>query len=378
MVEYVLFFFLNGVGSGSDNIGGFFGNSGANSSYPQYDLVVIPEVDPFNNTLASYDSCPGDSREGYQGYVLPSQTKSSHYPNHKSLTIHMYRDTAAESFLPALTHSAISRLSRYLPEDLPLTPSDILAMLNMCPYEYATYSAHPSSSPFCTLFTEQEWKDYEYILDLQFYGNYGFGASTGRAQGIGYVLELAARLQSKLIHESDTSINVTYDNNEKTFPLHQPLYMDMSHDDIIVSVLTALGLEYFKYGPTGLPAANITHAPSNRTFNLNNLTPFGARLNTEVWSCPSPASIKHFDPVLYTNPDLSERKNTTEYIRFMLNNAPIPVNGLKGCEKGVNGFCALSDFVAAVPGLKRDAEYQFACFGKHDAGGRQVGDGKPE
>lgn len=50
-------------------IGGFFGNSGANSSYPQYDLVVIPEVDSFNNTLASTDSCPGDSREGYQGYA---------------------------------------------------------------------------------------------------------------------------------------------------------------------------------------------------------------------------------------------------------------------------------------------------------------------
>src|SRR5699024_7584455 len=101
----------------------------------------------------------------------------------------------------------------------------------------------------------------------------------------------------KLITSSDTSINYTYDNNEKTFPLGQPLYMDMSHDDIIVSVLTALGLEYFKYGPTGLPASNITHAPSNRTFNLNHLTPFGARLTTEVWSCPSRDSIKHLDPV---------------------------------------------------------------------------------
>lgn len=292
--------------------------------------------------------------------------------------MHAYRDTAVESFLPALTHSAITRLSRYLPHDFHLTPSDILAMLNMCPYEYAIYSTHPSPSPFCTLFTEQEWKDYEYILDLQFYGDYGFGASTGRAQGIGYILELATRLQSKLITSGDTSVNFTYDNNERTFPLGQPLYMDMSHDDIIISVLTALGLEYFKYGPTGLPAANITHAPANRTFNLNKLTPFGARLNTEVWSCPSPTSIKHLDPVLYSNPDLSGGKNTTDYIRFMLNNAPVPLDGLKRCEKGVNGFCDVRDFVAAVPGLKRDAEYQFACFGKHDAGGRQVGDGKPE
>lgn len=44
--------------------GGFFGNSGGNSSYEQYDLVVIPEESGSNNTLASYDSCPGDMTEG--------------------------------------------------------------------------------------------------------------------------------------------------------------------------------------------------------------------------------------------------------------------------------------------------------------------------
>lgn len=44
--------------------GKFFGNTGANSSYDQYDLVVIPEVSNFNNTLASYDSCPGNMTEG--------------------------------------------------------------------------------------------------------------------------------------------------------------------------------------------------------------------------------------------------------------------------------------------------------------------------
>lgn len=253
-------------------------------------------------------------------------------------------------------------------------------MLNLCPYEYATYGA----SSFCALFTEQEWKDYEYVIDLQFYGNYGFGASTGRAQGIGYVLELAARLQTKIIHSSDTSINYTYENNEKQFPLHQPLYMDMSHDDIIVSVLTALGLEYFKYGPHGLPVEGITHAPEDRTFTLNEITPFGARLNTEVWTCPSTStsscssSLKNLDPVLYHNPDLSSTKNTTEYIRFVLNNAPVPLDGLKGCEDSVNGFCAVKDFLKGVPQLKEDAEYQYACFGKHDAGGGQVGDGRPE
>lgn len=44
--------------------GGFFGNTGANSSYAEYDLVIIPEGNGLNNTLASDHACPGDKSEG--------------------------------------------------------------------------------------------------------------------------------------------------------------------------------------------------------------------------------------------------------------------------------------------------------------------------
>lgn len=37
--------------------GGFFGNTGANSSYSAYDLTIIPEEDDSNNTLSSTSSC---------------------------------------------------------------------------------------------------------------------------------------------------------------------------------------------------------------------------------------------------------------------------------------------------------------------------------
>lgn len=59
-----LSFVLSFLSLSDNGVGGFFGNVGANNSYEQYDLVVIPEVDPFNNTLASYDACPGDMSEG--------------------------------------------------------------------------------------------------------------------------------------------------------------------------------------------------------------------------------------------------------------------------------------------------------------------------
>lgn len=324
-------------------LSGFFGNTGANSSYSEYDLTQIPEVEDFNNTLSSTDSCPNGMEPG---------------------------DNAAQVFAPSLVKDARNRFAAYLPADLSLDTSDIVAMFNMCPYEYAALG----QSSFCALFTEREWRDFEYYVDLQFYGDYGFGSPSGRAQGIGYVEELAARLQSKLITSSDSSINYTYDDNTKTFPLDQPLYMDMSHDDIIVSVLVALGLDYFKSGPRGLPVS-VSHAPRN--FNLNQVTPFGARLFTEIWTCPQDVSFEELQVQKYKNPDLSAKSNTTEYLRFVLNNAPVPLDGLQVCDGSVNGFCKVDQFLSAIPKLSKEAMYQEACFGDYNITA-QVGNGQPK
>ncbi|CAI7627968.1 hypothetical protein PCG10_001341 [Penicillium crustosum] len=325
-------------------LSGFFGNSGGNSSYDQYNLVVIPEQADFNNTLASYETCTFDYTEG---------------------------DNAAEIFIPRYTKDAVTRLSSYLPSDFNLTSMDVLAMQNICVYEYTSLGG----SSFCSLFTEQEWKDFEYNVDVQYYGDYAYGSPSGRAQGIGYVLELAARLEHKLINSSDTSINYTYTNNEAQFPFDQPFYMDMSHDDIILSVINAIGFDYFKYGPKGLPV-HLDHAPE-RNFSLSQMTPFGARFVSEIWTCPRHVSFENLDPVLYTNPTINSTTKTTEYIRFVLNNSPLPQDGLIGCENSSNGFCHLEKFLRGVPALKEKAQFQKACFGNYTTGS-QVGDGAPE
>lgn len=280
------------------------------------------------------------------------------------------RDKTKAVMLPKLAKNAHARLSKYLPSDFNLTSLDVLAMMNLCPYEYAALGG----SSFCSLFTEQEWRAYEYFIDVGFYGDYGFGSPSGRAQGIGYVEELAARLEKRLIYTSHSSINYTYDDNLAQFPLHQPLYMDMSHDDIIISVLTALSLDYFKYGPNGLPAKE--NAPG-RTFRLSEMTPFGAQLFSEIWTCPSDTSFDELDPVLYTNPDLSSMKDTKDYIRFVLNNAPVPLDGNPGCNSGTNGFCAVDDFLSGIPKLKDEAMYQYACFENYSTNGH-IGNGHPE
>ncbi|RAH48865.1 histidine phosphatase family protein [Aspergillus brunneoviolaceus CBS 621.78] len=329
-------------------LSGFFSSTNANNSASQYDLVIIPETSGYNNTLAA--TCPEAQYEG---------------------------DTSAETFLTKTTPAILNRLTPYLPRHLAstLTPLDILSMLNLCPYETAVLG----SSAWCPLFTASDWETFAYALDLQFYGDYGFGAASGRAQGLGWVLELAARLNNTLITTPAANINLTYDSSPETFPLHQKLYMDMSHDDVIVSVLAALGVEYFNFGAAGLPG-NVS-VPPPRNFRLNEVAPFGAHLVAEVWSCPAGRERVLGGETLYVNPTVKGVVEAEDWIRFVLNGRAVPLGGVSGCEgdDSQDGFCLVEGLVGGVAEMVRLAEYDRACLGNGTAGkGGQVGDGRPE
>ncbi|RAL11881.1 histidine phosphatase family protein [Aspergillus homomorphus CBS 101889] len=246
----------------------------------------------------------------------------------------------------------------------------------MCPYETAVLG----SSNFCPLFTEDQWSAYGYTLDLQFYGDYGPGSPSGRAQGLGWVLELAARLNHTLPSTQSANINLTLDANPATFPVHQPLYMDMSHDDVIVSVLTALGMQYFTFpGGKGLPRD--VREPPARRFKLGEIAPFGAHFVAEVYSCPSDMDrVVLGGETMYENPDLSgSGVETEEWLRFVLNGKPVPLEGVSGCEggnDGGHGMCRVKGFLGGVEEMVRVAEWDRACLGNYTSPG-QVGDGHP-
>jgi hypothetical protein len=119
-------------------------------------------------------------------------------------------------------------------------------MQSLCAYE----TGFLGTSDFCGLFTGNEWAGFENTLDMEYYYDYGYGNPTGRAQGIGYLQELIARLTNQYITSSNSSINFTITNNAADFPLGQPLYADFTHDDIIISFLTAMSFDYFKQAPS--------------------------------------------------------------------------------------------------------------------------------
>lgn len=63
--------------------------------------------------------------------------------------------------------------------------------------------------------------------------------------------------------------------------------MYMSHHNIVVSVLTALGLDHFKFNSQGTVAQE-----PRRNFKLNEMTSFDPHLTFEIWTCSRDDSLK--------------------------------------------------------------------------------------
>lgn len=161
-------------------------------------------------------------------------------------------------------------------------------------------------------------------------------------------------------------MNSTLDSSPTTFPLGQKFYADFSHDDIIISVLAALSLDYLHEAPT------LTQFPpaANRSFILSALTPFGANLVTETIGCAAaaPAAVRA-SRVQYTPSQYGyEAANaTSKFIRMRLNNGILPLSSIRGgaCSGRPDGLCALGDFLRSQENATALANYQYACFGNY-------------
>ncbi|KAJ8059065.1 hypothetical protein OCU04_012042 [Sclerotinia nivalis] len=325
---------------------GFFGPSYATIPDPTFenvtagfDVVIITEGgSENNNTLASYYSCSNDNTDG----------------------IWNIGDYDIYTYLPRYLGSATKRLQKYAPSGFELTYNDTYAMQSICAYEYA----YIGMSAFCGLFTEDEWAGFESTLDMIYWYDFAYGNPTGRAQGIGYVQELLARLQHQYIPSSNTSVNSTLDDNPSTFPLDQKFYADFSHDDIIVSVLTAMGMDYFREAPS------LTQYPPNpdRNFIVSRMTPFGARLVTETIGCssadpfPERTSKVHYTPTQY---GYDSANATNKFIRMRLNHGILPLDTIRGgaCKGRVDGMCEMDKFLESQSNATAMANYDYVCFG---------------
>lgn len=173
-------------------------------------------------------------------------------------------------------------------------------------------------------------------------------------------------MTNQYITASNSSVNSSLTNNAQDFPLDRPFYADFTHDDIIISVLAAMSVDYF-HEPPGL-----TDYPPNpeRHWRMSKITPFGAKLITEVIGCADqdPVAVHEHRTQYYPTQYGYDPANAThKFVRMRLNNGIVPLDTIRGgkCVGRSDGLCSLQDFVTSQADAEELANYDFACFANY-------------
>lgn len=287
-------------------LGGFFGLP----LDDQYHLVLDGEAAGINSTLAPWKACPLKNAE--RGAEASRIWRQQYLPR-------------ARDRLQNSAHGFVFDVE------------DMNDMQELCAYETVALGY----SEFCKLFTEEEWRGYEYAWDLRFYYAHAFGSDEGKAGGIGYVQELVSRLTETPITSHNSSTNATQHASSKLFPLDQPMYMDFTHDTAIAAIVTALNLTQFD------KQLSLTHRPleSESRWRISWITPFAANLVVQR---------------------LLAGQDDRQYIRIVLNDAVMNLSGINGCPHDPHGLCPLEAFLDAMRISIRDVDFAWDCASKRE------------
>lgn len=242
-------------------------------------------------------------------------------------------DDAQAIFADVFVPKILKRVQTHL-KGVTLTSTDIIYLMDMCPFDTVARTTDASElSPFCDLFTEREWEDYNYYQTLGKYYGYAAGNPLGPAQGIGFTNELIARLTHTPVKD-DTSTNHTLDSSIATFPLNRTLYADFSHDNGMEPIFAAMGL--FN-GTKLLSNTTVESVQQANGFSAAWTVPFAARMYVEMMTCSGEK-----EPL----------------VRVLVNDKVI---SLYGCEVDKLGRCTRDDFVNGLS-FAREGGNWASCF----------------
>ncbi|KAJ5184015.1 phytase [Penicillium capsulatum] len=201
---------------------------------------------------------------------------------------------------------------------------DIFQLMELCAFQtVADASKGPGKvSEICNLFTKSEWADFDYTQTLSKYYAYGNGNELGPAQGIGFANELFARLTQTEICEEETSFNPDLE-----FPVDRVIYLDFTHDNGIVPILTAMGLYQ-----VDLPGDKLQSPEASGDFSAGWVVPFAARAYIEKLDCED-----------------------GDFIRVIVNERVIQPTG---CGPDELKRCKLDDFLQILSSAKDKWDWQ--------------------
>ncbi|KAK6204536.1 acid phosphatase [Scheffersomyces amazonensis] len=178
--------------------------------------------------------------------------------------------------------------------ELDLNSDDVYHIFEICAYELNSRGY----SPFCNLFSKDEFVSYGYNRDLEFYYSSGPGGQNAINAG---ATQLKATM--KLLEDN---------NNENK------IWLSFTHDTDIELFSSALGL-FDTIEPMPMDKIRLTD-----TYHHVNIVPMGARIITEKL-----------------------KKEDNYFIRFIVNDAVIPV---PGCSSGPGFSCPFDQFKQYIQG----------------------------
>ncbi|OBZ71577.1 3-phytase A [Grifola frondosa] len=211
-----------------------------------------------------------------------------------------------------------------------LTDMDVYYLLAMCPFETV---AKETASPFCDLFTKNDFRAFEYFGDLEKYYKTGYGEPLGPIQGVGYVNELLARLTDTPVRDH------TQANSSLDFPLGRTIYADFTHENTMIAIYSAIGLFNISAHPPDPRDISTAH----EGWIASHMVPFSARMVTERMECALEAGMGGAD-----------------YVRILVND---DVQPLEFCGARENGLCTLDAFVESQGYARRSGDGDFEkCY----------------
>ncbi|KAF2000717.1 phosphoglycerate mutase-like protein [Amniculicola lignicola CBS 123094] len=188
------------------------------------------------------------------------------------------------------------------------TADDIVGMQELCGYE----TVIRGSSPFCSLqvFSANDWLGFEYMNDIQYHYNSGYGSEISGVLGYPWLNATAGTLLAD---------NVTQD-----------LYISFTHRELPPTVLVAMGL-FNNSAYSGADDVNatmpLTRQNYQRTWRSSSIIPFLANIAVEKMKCDSYGY------------------DTGDYIRVLVNQSP---QQLPGCADGPGESCSTASFTDFV------------------------------
>ena len=111
----------------------------------------------------------------------------------------------------------------------------------------------------------------------------------------------------------------------------------MTHEVTLLDIMTALNLTAL--APDG--ALPVDYILPNHTFVASRVVPFATRLTIQV---------------------VHDTTTFVQSIRFILNDAVVPITNYAGCSYDANGFCQLDTVISALQTRLGQIDYNYGAF----------------